>query len=126
MSSPHDALFKSVFSDPVNARGALQAVLPGKLGRALDWDALALCPGSFVDDVLRSSHTDLLFATRWHDGSEVLVYLLFEHQSTQDRGIAFRLLRYQVRIWERWRSEHPGSETLPVVLPVVLYHGPTG
>ena len=36
---------------------------------------------------------------------------------------AFRLLRYQVRIWERWQAEHPAVDTLPAILPVVFYHG---
>jgi hypothetical protein len=34
----------------------------------------------------------------------------------------FRLLRYLVRIWERWCKEHPGAGLLPVILPIVLYH----
>jgi hypothetical protein len=37
--------------------------------------------------------------------------------------MAFRLLRYLVRIWERWLADHPRSETLPVIVPAVLYHG---
>ena len=37
--------------------------------------------------------------------------------------MALRLLRYMVRVWTRWRDEHPGAQRLPPVLPVVLYHG---
>jgi hypothetical protein len=37
-----------------------------------------------------------------------------------------RLLRYVVRIWDRWRDEHPGARRLPPVIPVVLFHGPRG
>jgi hypothetical protein len=39
--------------------------------------------------------------------------------------MAFRLLRYQIRIWEDWLSRNPGAPTLPVIIPVVLYHGHT-
>jgi len=35
----------------------------------------------------------------------------------------FRLLRYIVRIWDRWLQEHEGATHLPAVLPMVLYHG---
>jgi len=35
----------------------------------------------------------------------------------------FRLLRYLVRIWEHWRAEHVRARALPVIVPVVLYHG---
>lgn len=36
-SNPHDALFKSVFSSPEHARGALRAIVPPELGEASDW-----------------------------------------------------------------------------------------
>jgi hypothetical protein len=35
----------------------------------------------------------------------------------------FRLLRYMVRVWERWLRDHPEAKTLPIVLPVLLHHG---
>jgi len=40
--------------------------------------------------------------------------------------MAFRMLRYVVRQLEHWRHQHPSSEALPVVIPVVMYHGPEG
>ena len=35
----------------------------------------------------------------------------------------FRLLRYMVRIWERWWKAHPDAQRLPLLIPIVLYHG---
>lgn len=123
-TSPHDALFKAVFGQPEHARGALRAVMPAAVAEALDWPTLAPCAGSFIDPALSERHTDLLFSLAWRDGrGEALAYLLFEHQSTSDDRMAFRLLRYLVRIWERWLAEHPRAASLPVILPVVLYHG---
>jgi predicted transposase/invertase (TIGR01784 family) len=122
-SSPHDALFKAVFGEPEHARGALHSVVPAAVAEALDWPSLARCAGSFIDPVLTGRHTDLLFSVAWRGGGEALVYLLFEHQSTSDGLMAFRLLRYLVRIWERWLADHPRAKVLPVIVPVVLYHG---
>jgi hypothetical protein len=34
-SSPHDALFKAVFSDPEHARGALRAVVPAVVAETI-------------------------------------------------------------------------------------------
>jgi hypothetical protein len=31
----------------------------------------------------------------------------------------------QDRIWERWRVDHPKARTLPMILPIVMYHGVT-
>src|SRR5215203_125753 len=125
ISNPHDALFKAVFGQPEHARGTLRAVVPSQLAEALDWSTLTLRPGSFVDSALSHQHTDLLYSATWRDGSEALVYLLFEHQSTPptDGLMAHRLLRYQVRIWERWRTDHPKAKTLPMIVPIVMYHG---
>jgi predicted transposase/invertase (TIGR01784 family) len=126
MSSPHDALFKAVFGQPEHARGALGAALSPVVRDALDWPSLARAAGSFIDPELAASHTDLLFSARWRDGGDALVYLVFEHQSSSDARMAFRLLRYLVRIWERWSADHPAALKLPAIVPVVLYHGHAG
>jgi predicted transposase/invertase (TIGR01784 family) len=125
LPNPHDALFKAVLGKPEHARGALRSVVPAIVAEALDWTTLSRCAGSFVDPVLRERHTDLLFSVSWRGGGEALIYLLFEHQSTSDDRMAFRLLRYLVRIWEGWGAEHPRWQVLPLVIPVVLYHGGT-
>src|SRR5512140_3669316 len=124
-STPHDALFKAVLGQPEHARGTLRAVVPAALAEALDWQALTLCPGSFVDAALTPQHTDLLYSVTWRGGGEALVYLLFEHQSTlpTEGLMAFRLLRYQDRIWEDWRAKHLKAKTLPMIIPIVMYHG---
>jgi hypothetical protein len=40
--------------------------------------------------------------------------------------MALRLLKYVVRQLEHWRLEHPDSKRMPMILPLVLYHGPEG
>jgi predicted transposase/invertase (TIGR01784 family) len=112
-----------VLGDPEHARGELRSIMPPELAEALDWPTLSRCPGSFVDLALGERHTDVLFSVAWRRGGAALVYVLFEHQSTPDDRMAFRLLRYQVRIWERWFADHPRAKTLPVIVPIVLYHG---
>ena len=107
--NPHDALVKVVFGKPEHAQGMLRAVVPAAMAEQLDWSTLTLRPGSFVDLALKEQHTDLLYAATWRDGGEVLAYFLFEHLSAppkKDSLLAFRLLRYQVRIWELCRHRH--------------------
>jgi len=97
--------------------------MPAAIAEALDWPTLAPVPGNFVDPVLRERYTDVLFSVIWRGGGGALVYVLFEHQSTVDARMAFRLLRYLVRIWERWLTDHPRATAIPMIIPVVLYHG---
>ena len=124
----HDALFKSTFSDPRHAEGALRAALPPTFASRCDWATLALVPGSFVDVELKDRHADLLFRVTL-SGREALVYLLYEHQSAPHSLMPFRLVAYSVRIWERWLKERDPSgqaHRLPVIVPVVLHHGVGG
>ncbi|MBL4687301.1 MAG: Rpn family recombination-promoting nuclease/putative transposase [Nannocystaceae bacterium] len=125
-STPHDALFKSTFEQPEHAAAELRHMLPGKISSAIRWSTLALEPGSFVDAELADYHSDLLFSAEVEVCEErVLVYLLLEHQSTNDPMMAFRLLTYMNRIWDRYRHAHPG-EYLPLVVPALLAQVPGG
>lgn len=90
---PHDKLFKQSFGDPVNAAGFLRHHLPSAIAEAIDWERLALQPGSFVDSHFRQHESDLLFSASIGEG-DCLVYLLFEHQVSEEPLIALRLLRY--------------------------------
>jgi hypothetical protein len=124
-TSIHDALFKTTFSQIEHATGELQAILPPGLVAHINFATLALCPGSFVDDDLRQRHADLLF-TAEIGSKKALLYLLFEHQSTVDPLMLFRLLAYMVRIWEEHVRADPEAKLLPAIIPVVLHHSRSG
>ena len=64
---PHDHLFKRVFGAPAEAASFLQARLPPRLRRSLDWPTLKRHPASFVTPDLRGSASDLLFEVRYTD-----------------------------------------------------------
>jgi hypothetical protein len=121
----HDAFFKAMFSQPEQAAGELRLVLPPALVARIDFAALTLCPGSFVDETLSWQHTDLLFSAPLA-GRAAFLYLLFEHKSAPDALTAFQLLRYVVRIWEDFLKTHPKAKRLPAIIPVVLHHGEGG
>jgi len=119
---PRDTLFRAVFGNPVHAASELQSVLPSRLLERLDLTALELMSETFVEPELRQRHVDALFATRWA-GREALLYLLMEHQSTPDPLMAYRMLRYEVLIWEKYLELNPKTRTFPVIVPVVIYQG---
>lgn len=125
MSSPHDALFKYVFSQPEHAASELRAILPSELSKRIDWGSLELSPASFVDERLSGRQADVLFTLRCQ-GRKAYLYVLLEHQSTPEALMAFRLLRYVVRIWETFLIEHPESVRIPAIIPVVVHHSQRG
>jgi predicted transposase/invertase (TIGR01784 family) len=122
-ASPHDALFKAAFSQVELAAEELRCVLPPALVARMDLSKLSLEAGSFVDEALRSRHTDLLYTVPL-DGRLARIYVLFEHQSTPERWMALRLLGYMLRIWDSCLESNP--DHLPVIIPVVLHHSDAG
>lgn len=120
-SNPHDAVFRRVLGEPANAASQLRAVLPAAVVDRLDLDRLAPVPGSFVDEDLQWRHSDVLFSVPL-DGHDAFVYILIEHQSSTDALMPFRMLRYMVRIWDRYLAQHSEVTRLPAVVPVVVHH----
>ncbi|MBZ4307408.1 Rpn family recombination-promoting nuclease/putative transposase, partial [Mycobacterium tuberculosis] len=54
---------------------------------------------------------------------EGYIYLLIEHQSSADRHMAFRLMRYAIAAMQRHLDA--GHKTLPLEVPLRFYHGAT-
>lgn len=115
VTTHHDRLFRYVFSDPEQAAGEIQVLLPEEVSRLVDWRTLRPLSGTFVDEVLDERRSDILFRVDL-GGREALLYLLLEHQSTSDSLMPFRLLRYMVRIWDGYLAENPTAKTLPMVV----------
>ncbi|WNG51504.1 transposase [Archangium minus] len=126
MPGPHDLFVRYTLGQPERAAAELRAALPPRVISQVDWSTLQRESGSVVDPELRETQSDLLFSARLSGGRPLLFYVLLEHQSRVDRWMALRMLRYVVRQLEHWRQANPDSEKLPVVVPLVMYHGPDG
>lgn len=121
---PHDLMVRAVLSDVAEARSFLQDHLPQEVSQALNWSTLKLLEGSFVDEDLRRSEADLLYEVEHVSGEEsVWLYALLEHQSTPDRWMRFRLLKYCCRIWDMNLQQRPTPSELRPIVPLVFYQG---
>jgi predicted transposase/invertase (TIGR01784 family) len=120
--NPHDSFFRETFGRKEAAAGFLREYLPKSVARRIDLTTLSVAKDSFVEKELRQHFSDLLYTVRHQQGT-LYLYLLFEHKSSPDPWTALQLLRYQVRIWEQHRKQHPEERQLPAVIPLVLYHG---
>jgi predicted transposase YdaD len=121
---PHDMIVRAVLSDLAEATSFLHRHLPQEVSQALNWSTLTLLERSFVDEDLRASEADFLYEIeRISDEGSVWIYVLLEHQSTPDRWLRFRLLKYCCRIWEMSFREHPDQRELRAIVPLVFYQG---
>ena len=124
---PHDRLFRAVFSDASEAAGLLQNALPDPLRHRFDWTTLSRREGTFIDEELRASEADLLYQIQHLEtGEPMSVYVLLEHQSSPERLMRLRLLRYCCRIWEADLRSDPDRHGLRPIIPVVFYQGSRG
>ena len=121
---PHDTLFKETFSSLENAASHLRTVFPKDLVQRVDWSSLTSVSTGFLIKELDTVQADVLLRARLVDGRECYIYVLFEHQSSEDAMMAFRILRYVVCIWADFLKQKPEAKRLPAVIPCVLYHGP--
>ncbi len=121
---PHDSLFKAAFEQPDNAAALARCNLSASVAACFDWSTMRLVSGSFVDEQLAHRYTDLLFEVDTELGN-ALVYLLFEHQSSNDPRMPLRMSRYMDRIWARFDGDHP-TGPLPPIIPLLICHAPEG
>ena len=119
IQNPHGKFFKSTFGNVAIAKDFLNNYLPQDLIHIIDIDTLEPQKDSYIDEKLMESFSDLLFKVDINN-RDGYVYILFEHKSYPSRDIAFQLLKYMVRIWDK-KIEELGC--LPVIIPLVIYHG---
>ncbi|WP_034918051.1 Rpn family recombination-promoting nuclease/putative transposase [Erwinia sp. 9145] len=118
--TPHDAVFKQFLTHPETARDFMDLHLPGTLRALCDLDTLKLESGSFIEENLRPYYSDVLYSLKTA-GGDGYIHVLIEHQSTPERHMAFRLLRYAVAAMQRHLDA--GHKKLPLVIPVLFYNG---
>ncbi|HSK75299.1 MAG TPA: Rpn family recombination-promoting nuclease/putative transposase [Thermoanaerobaculia bacterium] len=125
-TSEHDRGYKLLFSHPRLVEELIRGFLPGPWLEGLHFSTLQKVSGSVITDDLRERHDDVIWKIRWKDGGEQRwIYLLLELQSTPDRFMAVRMLTYEGLLLQeliREKKLEPG-DLLPLILPVVFYHG---
>ena len=123
IDNPHDSFFKTVWSKKENARDFLERYLPAELRPVVDLDSLEIQKDAFVDEELKEYYSDMLYKTKLA-GVKGFVYFLFEHKSHPYKRTHLQTLRYVLKIWDAYLKDNPRAN-LPVVVPIVVYHGQT-
>ncbi|MBF0524019.1 MAG: Rpn family recombination-promoting nuclease/putative transposase [Deltaproteobacteria bacterium] len=121
----HDKFFKKMFSGQDLAKDFLANYLPDSILGQLDLNTLEATTDSFVDDQLKAHFTDLVYRVNIKQSQQGYVCILLEHKSHQDRYVPLQLFRYMNQMWSYATSKQPASEYLPVIIPLVFYHGTT-
>jgi len=120
--NPHDKFFKGMFSRKDEARDFFANYLPEEIFKLLDLERIEIVKDSFIETELKEYFSDILYKV-YLTGSPAYLYMLFEHKSYPDRLTVLQLLEYMVKIWRLHLNQNPLGEGLPIIIPLVVYHG---
>ena len=118
-----DTAYRQLFSHSQVVADLVKGFLQGTLARSMDLSTLTQEHTLLVSLGLRALESDVLWQVRLQDGSAA--YLLIEFQSSVDNRMAERVLSYIAALYRRrWQREpSPSGTKLPLVVPIVVYHG---
>src|SRR5690606_16700051 len=88
VAGPHDSIVKAFFANTEDAASALASALPNAIAERIDWSSLRHANLNLVDRKLRAYFSDIVFTARIQE-HEVILYVLLEHQSTNDPLMPF-------------------------------------
>jgi predicted transposase/invertase (TIGR01784 family) len=122
--SMHDEAVKEYFSDIETAKSFFREYLPAEIVNNLDFNTLRICKDSFLDKKLARYFCDILYQSNLKKiDVDIFIYLLIDHKSREEPFIGFQFLKYMLRIWELYLKQNKKAKALPVVIPIVIYHG---
>ena len=119
--NPHDKLFRETWQNKDIAIDFLENYLPADILSLTDLDTIEISKDSFIEDDLKDFFSDLLYKVQLGQ-QEGFIYILFEHKSYKDNHIHIQMLEYMIKIW-RLHQKQIKTDALPIVIPLVLYHG---
>ena len=96
--TPHDDLFRALLSDRERAGAFLRDHLPNEIAGHLQSDPPEIVEGSFSNEALRSTQSDVLLEVKTKGDDPAFVYVLAEHKSTPDIALPLQLAGYMVEI----------------------------
>ena len=101
-----DRSAKWLLANPDNLRGLLE-IIGEDLVESLDFSRVQNVNTTFIADNLREQESDMVFLLPFRDTdeTEVMIYILIEHQSTIDPAMGFRILSYMYHIWDQQRQQ---------------------
>ena len=123
VQTPHDKFFKRFFRYKEITKDFLENYLPENIKEIVDLDKINLEDASHIDKDLKETFSDMLFSININN-KEGYLYFLFEHKSYGSRDVSLQLLKYMIEIWFK-DMEDKKLSNLPVIIPIVIYHGKT-
>lgn len=115
----HDKFVRERLSQKENAMNFLESYLPLELLEIIDLNKIEIEKDTYITEELEEYFADLLYKVEIK-GKESYIYVLFEHKSYEDKYVVLQLLEYMLKCWKQKKKD---KESLPIILPLLIYHG---
>lgn len=117
-----DEIFKKSMENPLVAQEFINTYLSQDVLKTIDTKTLKLEKETYIEDDLKKSFSDVLLSCKVNN-QDGFLFLLLEQQSTSERFMAFRLIKYMINICSQYLIKNPKAKRLPVVIPHIIYNG---
>jgi predicted transposase/invertase (TIGR01784 family) len=124
MKNPHDKFFKRSMHILNLAKSFFKDHLSDSVLAVINLESLTLMNTEHVDDRYNTWMSDLLYRVNSARSKHEFMYILVEHQSTQDENIPLRIMQYQLNTMLQ-HAQQPPRFGIPFVYPVIFYNGKT-
>ncbi len=122
----HDKLYKKLFSNPKLVEELLTSFVNEDFVKKLDFSTLVQLDKSFVTDEFIEKESDIFYKINYQN-EEIYLFLLIEFQSTVDKFMALRILRYELEFYDFYIKSQiekkQSIDKLPPLFPILLYNG---
>lgn len=119
----HDPLARKFLTDITVAKEFLNLYLEPKILELCDLSSLEIDSGSYVEEDLKVHFSDVVYKVNLKENAGcVYIYNLVEHQSSPEKLMPLRIIRYQLAIIQKHLDKY-GEGALPLVVPMVFYNG---
>ncbi len=117
----HDEFFKTNLQCKKIAEAYIQQHLASEIVKLCDFSTLKNENTEFIDAELKKSLVDVLYSINI-DHKKSYIYFICEAESTdKNELLAFKMLNYSMKVMQQHLKQN--KKKLPLVLPIVLYHG---
>lgn len=121
IADDHDRRYRFLFSHPGFVERLLTSFVTEPFVGGLDFSTLERVNATFVSPEFARREADVIWKLSFR-GRPVFLFLLIELQSSVDRWMALRFLRYLAEFYQSLATETRASP-LPAVFPLLLYTG---
>jgi len=121
----HDGAYRRLFSNGALVEQLVEVFVGADIAAVLDFSSMKRVNAVHHSETLLKRENDLLWEISMVSGHPIYLVLMLEFQSSNDRGMAARILTYLGLYYDAvigakgWSAD----DGLPPVLPIVLYNG---